>query len=132
MKKSTFQLKEQSILNIEFVKNEDFIDENFKVSLEFSNSIEIKNDENNKIAEVIFDFSIFDKNAIEKYPFFINVKIKGVFAWDADMDNQTLENLLKINAPAILFSFIRSVVSSITAFSGYPALILPLINFNNE
>ena len=91
-----------------------------------------QNDENNKIAEVIFDFSIFDKNAIEKYPFFINVKIKGVFAWDADMDNQTLENLLKINAPAILFSYIRSVVSSITAFSGYPALILPLINFNNE
>ena len=66
MKKSTFQLKEQSILNIEFVKNEDFIDENFKVSLEFSNSIEIKNDENNKIAEVIFDFSIFNKNLILK------------------------------------------------------------------
>ncbi len=62
-------------------------------------------------------------------PFFISITQLGEFEYPSDLDRTDLENLLNINAPAVLLSYIRGLISQITAFSGYPALIIPLINF---
>ena len=62
----------------------------------------------------------------EDLPANINQAISFVRLID---NNKVLENLLNINAPAVLLSYIRGLISQITAFSGYPALIIPLINF---
>lgn len=41
---------------------------------------------------------------------------------------ERIEKLLKINATAILFPYLRSIISSITANSGFQTLVLPVIN----
>ena len=45
-------------------------------------------------------------------------------------DKKMLKGLLNVSAPAVLLSYIRGMISQVTAFSGYPALIIPLINFS--
>jgi len=127
MEKSFFQLLEQNIINVEFVKNENYSNER-EISLEFNYQTEININENNT-ANVILDFSIFNKECLKEYPFYIKVVISGIFTWDKDTNNEILQELLQFNAPAVLLSYIRTMISTLTAFSGYPALIIPLMNF---
>lgn len=135
MNNSFFQLKNQSIQNIEFIKNEKCTQ--VDILLEYSSNIEVIYTASNE-ALVILDFSVFDKDNISNNPFYINVKIKGHFVWSEmedlpDTNNcDLIETLLNQNAPAILLSYVRSIISQITAFSGYPTLIIPLINFTSN
>lgn len=39
------------------------------------------------------------------------------------------EQLIKYNAPAIAYPYIRSMLSSISAVSGHPVINIPVINF---
>lgn len=128
MKESFFQLKEQSIDKIEFIKNENCSVK--KLKLKFNHNINIIKNENQ--AKVILDFFVFDKELTEEMPFYINIKISGMFTWQEIPDSKLLDSLLKENAPAILLSFIRSMISQITAYSGYPTLIIPLLNFKEQ
>lgn len=63
-------------------------------------------------------------------PFFISITQSGVFEYPKDIDKKMLKGLLNVSAPAVLLSYIRGMISQVTAFSGYPALIIPLINFS--
>ena len=127
MKESFFRLKSQSTEEIIFKKNNDFKDK--KIKLEFSHKLEVKNiSETSSNVKLIFN--IFTEKKLRESPFFISITQSGVFEYPKDINKKTLENLLNINAPAALLSYIRGIISQITAFSGYPALIIPLINFS--
>ena len=126
MKESFFRLKSQFTEEIIFKKNSDFKDR--KIKLKFSHKLEIKNiDETSSSVKLIFN--IFTEEELEVSPFFISITQLGEFQYPSDLDKTDLENLLNINAPAVLLSYIRGLISQITAFSGYPALIVPLMNF---
>ena len=129
MKESFFQLKEQNITNVEFIKNNLCNEHNFK--LEFKHNIKVTNI-NEREAVVSLEFSVFNKKLTEKIPFYINIKIEGIFIWKEINDEDLLNSLLYENAPAVLLSFIRSMISQITAYSGYPTLIIPLLNFKKD
>ena len=126
MKESFFKLRSQFTEEIIFKKNSDFKDR--KIKLKFSHRLEIKNiDEGSSNVKLIFN--IFTEEELEVSPFFISITQLGEFQYPSDLDKTDLENLLNINAPAVLLSYIRGIISQITAFSGYPALIIPLMNF---
>ena len=127
MKESFFRLKSQSTEEIIFKKNNDFKDK--KIKLEFSHKLEVKNI-SETASNVKLIFNIFTEKKLRESPFFVSITQSGVFEYPKDINKKTLENLLNINAPAALLSYIRGIISQITAFSGYPALIIPLINFN--
>lgn len=129
MKESFFQLKEQNITNVEFIKNNLCNEHNLK--LEFKHNIKVTNI-NEREAVVSLEFSVFNKKFTEKIPFYINIKIEGIFIWKEINDEDLLNSLLYENAPAVLLSFIRSMISQITAYSGYPTLIIPLLNFKKD
>ena len=123
MIESFFRLKSQFTEEIIFKKNSDFKDR--KIKLKVSHKLEIKNiDETSSNVKLIF--SIFTE---AESPFFISITQLGEFQYPSNLDKTDLENLLNINAPAVLLSYIRGLISQITAFSGYPALIVPLMNF---
>ena len=126
MKESFFRLKSQFTEEIIFKKNSDFKDR--KIKLKFSHKLEIKNIDETS-SSVKLTFNIFTEEELEVSPFFISITQLGEFQYPSDLDKTDLENLLNINAPAVLLSYIRGLVSQITAFSGYPALIIPLMNF---
>ena len=129
MKESNFQLKEQRLLSLKYDFNESF--ESDSMQLDISSNIEIAKNEEKQIAFVKLTMNVFSTKEIKDVPFKISVTNRGVFSWK-DYDEQALETLLNYNAPAILLSYQRSVISQITAFSSITPLILPLFDFTKN
>lgn len=127
MKESFFKLLNQSTEEIIFKKNSNYNNTGKSIDVEFSPEVQIKKFEDNS-AEVTLKFQIFSEEKFDKSPFFLSITEKGIFEWSEDHLDQ-IDDLLKTSAPAVLLSYIRSIISQATAFSGYPALIVPLINF---
>ena len=127
MKESFFKLKSQFTEEIIFKKNNNV--KNTKVKLEFSHRLEIKNIDETS-SNIKLTFNIFSEKKLLDSPFFISITQSGVFEYPKDIDKKMLKGLLNVSAPAVLLSYIRGMISQVTAFSGYPALIIPLINFS--
>lgn len=53
--------------------------------------------------------------------------IEGLF--EGSQEGLPLEQFAQVNAPAILFPYLRETISNLTARSGHPALLLPTVNF---
>lgn len=61
----------------------------------------------------------------------IFVSSRGIFESDTEIDLEFLNSsMVQVNAPAILFPFIRAFINTITTNAGYNPLILPAINFS--
>lgn len=121
---SPFQLKFQRIKKIDFNLNESLEADK---ALDIQANINIKKNEEKLIAVVELIFFINKDNNSAK----INATIinEGIFEWDKNLDN--LETYLKVNAPAVLFSQIRTLFSTLTLAAGIPNMNIPLINFDN-
>lgn len=59
--------------------------------------------------------------------FTLTVSIEGLF--EGSQEGLPLDQFAQVNAPAILFPYLRETVSNLTARSGHPALLLPTVNF---
>ncbi len=57
-------------------------------------------------------------------------KITGLFKGVGDLDKKIEEKLIKFQAPAILFPFLRANISSILLNAGFSQIQMPLINVN--
>ena len=78
----------------------------------------------NKNMIVDLDVRIFEDN--EKYPFYMKVVLRGFFTIENNEDDINFEP----NAIAILYPYIRSIVSTYTANANIMPLTLPVINVN--
>lgn len=103
-------------------KNEYSNDENFQLDFDIDSNIEFK-DNNNFILKL--NLYLFKKE--ENVPFRMNVKVIGIFEVD-DVDEKLRMELAEKNAVAILFPYIRALVSNYTSVANVPPLILPPIN----
>jgi len=131
MKNSDFQIEGQRLVASEFLLNKDFKFEEVKtIEIVYKPNVRYKLDSVNKRGLVNLELKIFDREEILKYPFFIRLEIEGSFRWNENINNP--ENYLKINAPAILLSYLRSIIIQLTVMAGHPPLNLPLINFTTE
>ena len=73
---------------------------------------------------VSLQVNIFEKANEKNYPFEMMVQLRGFFT----MSDPTIN--LDSNAIAILYPYIRSIVSVYTSSINVPPLILPVINVN--
>lgn len=67
----------------------------------------------------------------KSFPFELDVAITGEFTYKPDEDetDRGFEQLLKVNGSAILFPYLRALISQLTNMSNeFPALTLPTIN----
>lgn len=62
-------------------------------------------------------------------PFLIDLSIGAKFKLDAAVEETDFDKLLEVNAPALLFSYARPIISSITSQAGMKPLNLPFVNF---
>lgn len=129
MKTSDFQIENQRLLFSEFITNKEFKMKD-KITILYKPSVKYNMDSEKKKGVVNLTLDIFDKENIKNYPFYINMVIEGSFKWNDKVSNP--EEYLKMNAPAILLSYLRSMVITMTAMAGLPPLNLPLINFVGE
>jgi len=115
------------VKKVTFDLNPEYNQEEVKIDFDILANIEISEDKDSMVVEVILN--IF-KNAIENhYPFSMELIIEGIFTINPDEKDEAVDKY-QANAMAILFPYIRSLVSTYTANSNVTPLILPTININ--
>jgi len=127
MHRSDFQLERQRLVKTDFQLNQNFeIPKNFSIELSGNTAIKHLSETS---AEVLFAFSIYKDKPLDVVPFKCDVLSEGIFSWNQSVSKEQLDNYLNINAPSILLSYIRSIISMITSYAGLPNVMIPLINF---
>ena len=64
----------------------------------------------------------------DKQKFHVNVVVDGYFTFREDINLEEHGHYFVINAPAILFPYIRGYISMITSLSGIGNILLPTLN----
>lgn len=135
MEEKKYELKLNGLVidNIVFKINSSFVwpKEPINVNPSFERMITKLNEDSAMVSLIV------DVDQSEKLPFSLHVQINGSFElekWEEDDISQTL---IKDNAAAILFPYLRHAVSEITTISGLPPYIMPVQNVsalfaNNE
>lgn len=113
---------------INYKINEDYRGENdsLDIKISFDHSIEI--DEILNKARIKIGCYIFKD--FKQAPFNLDLSITGYFKYDSECSIEEVEKLILINGIAILFPYLRAMITTITSNSGYLPIIIPTININ--
>lgn len=133
MKESKFQLiGKPRVTKCLFEISKKF-DSDGELTLEIENSVKIIQSEKDTEAMVILSLEIFKDKDFEKVPFYIEMAIEGYFAWSEELkvNQKQLDIMLKENAPAILYSYLRPLITMMTVEANLPPLVIPLMNFRD-
>ncbi|GEN82999.1 hypothetical protein SLU01_13110 [Sporosarcina luteola] len=120
--------EDYTIESLSYMKNKQFdMDSKPHLNTDFDAEIIIMDEGN---ASVYLKTKIGDNKL--NAPFIVQAEICGQFTYkkssDEDID-MTFEDYLSTNAIAILFPYLRSIISDITAKSNeFPTLLLPVLN----
>ncbi len=130
MKESNFQFTEPSLKTIEFEENEEFnSDEGKRIAiqsnLKVNNSMITDN-------EAMVELQLILGERSSKVPFYMKTIFVAKFKWDSNLQEKNVEIFLNQNAPALLLSYARPIVSMVTNASHYPAYNIPFINFADK
>ena len=126
MATSNLQLLKYSVNEISFALNENYDfskKQSVKLNQNFTRSIK-------KIDEDICDVSlifVISESAGTPTPFTMKVTVTGTFKLEK-WENAENVDFIKTNAVAIVYPFLRSLVSTITANANLPSYILPVFN----
>lgn len=80
----------------------------------------------NRFVQVILKIILETKNK----SFLFRLVIKGSFQANENMSDSLFERMSLQNAPAILYPFARSIITSYTAQANIKPIILPSVNFS--
>lgn len=109
---------------IDFEYNYDFQER--KVPIDFDIDYNIEKNQND--FKVSLDVSIFKNPKQNNYPFSLYTRVSGFFQLQNTEENNKQAPTLEKNAIAILFPYVRALISSFTANANVNPLILPPIN----
>ena len=120
---SVLKFKKYEVIEIYFKKNEEYkMEENeMETDLKIRPFVNIIDNDMN----ILLDVNIFENAQENNKPFEIHIKLKGYFRTEGCNPNE-----LKANAIAILYPYIRAIISTYTANANITPLILPAINVN--
>ena len=117
------------IEKINFKSNNEYLDSDQPLGLEvdFDADISVISEEN--AAGVSLECIVNKEYLTSNKPFYLRIVILGSFTYETNMDGKELENLLTINALAIIFPYLRAAISTITVnCGGIPPIVLPTFN----
>lgn len=122
--KSKLRFKDYIVNNIEFNNNFNFSDNPVTIDFEIDSDVNFTNENEFLLGLEIEIFREAEKN---NYPFNFKAEIIGFF--EIDTDNQKEKEILsEQNAVAILFPYVRALISTYTSVSNVQPIILPPIN----
>lgn len=130
MQTSEFKFSNPKLITLNFQLNNytqatDEPDINMNISIQ--TNIDKKNETE---ADVELNIEIGDLSVSS--PFFINLVIGAKFKLDSVIEGTDFNKLLDVNAPALLLSYARPIISSVTNHAGMRPLNLPYINFTGQ
>ena len=115
--------KKYTVDEVLFKRNENY-DSAQKTRIEFSIDKEVRRKDNQMIVNLIT--RVFENCEEKNYPFEMTIEITGYF----EIENEGKDINFEPNAIAILYPYIRAIVSTYTASANINPLILPAINVN--
>lgn len=128
-KMSEFQVRNIRLIEIAFKRNDKTVEaKEFQLKPKIVATVKRFNEK--RIAIVVLNVSLFED--IEDAPFAANVSYEGEFIWDETVSEERLQTLLDVNAPAVLYSYMRPVFTDFTTKACFPPLILPMANFTKQ
>ena len=102
-------------------------DEEEEVDIDIKMEVEVTSDDNEHM-RIRLIIHIFDEAIKNRYPFEMKVVVVGYFSIGVEKDNDIAH--YQANAIAILYPYIRAIVSTYTASANVTPLILPTVNVN--
>lgn len=108
----------ESVLSLkDFVRADEI-----SLNVELNATVNKKDEAGNSQLEIVVDM----KDKDEKFS--LRLKIVGFFEADENVEQIQLNKFIALNAPAILFPYVRAFISSLTAQAGIQPIIIPTIN----
>lgn len=125
---SKFQFIKPVLTSAEYVVNNNFEkDINKSIDMNMDMKVSVKRLSDNE-ADVSLTVCLGEKS--DKFPFFLNVTESAKFRWNSEIDEKMSKQLLKQNAPSLLLSYLRPIVSQITSATEFETFDIPFINFS--
>lgn len=124
---SAFQFKNPILTKLSLVVNDGFEKNSDKISINLGISTKAKRKTTSNEALVELTLNIGDANS--NSPFVIRATESAEFRWDNSLEPNVVEDLLKLNAPALLLSYLRPIIAQITSSTKYGTYNIPYINF---
>ena len=122
--KANLKFKDYVVNNIEFKNNLSFDNSPIEIDFDINSEVNFINDKEFFLGLEIEIFRDPEKN---NYPFSFKAEIIGTF--EIDTDNEVEKNkLAEQNSVAILFPYVRALISTYTSASNVSPIILPPIN----
>ncbi|NFT07928.1 hypothetical protein FDF26_12810 [Clostridium botulinum] len=122
--KSSLKFSNYVVDSIEFKTNFDFSGKDKDIDFDIDSDCTFEG--NNFI--ISLGLTVFPDAEEKDYPFTMKVKIIGLFEIDQEIDEDTKMDFAERNSIAILFPYLRALVSVYSSNSNIGNLILPPIN----
>lgn len=122
--KSKLRFKNYIVESIDFKSNFKFSGEEKSIEFNLDNDYEF--DDNNFI--LTLDMEVFPDAEKNDYPFSMRVRIIGLFEVESESTEKEKIDFAEKNSIAILFPYIRSLISVYTSNANIGTTILPPIN----
>lgn len=126
-KRGVITFLDYKVNRIEFVNNNEYNGEEVDVDFDVSAQFQVSEDGQEMI--VLLKTDIFPPKEGKIYPFRMSVEVEGYFGSNFDRQEEEIRQYGK-NAVAILFPYVRALVSTFTANANVTPLILPTVNVN--
>lgn len=130
MQKSEFRFSNPRLVHLNFQLNDSYQkpDGSDKQSALYIDTSINKIQENEAVVELTVKLG----EPVDSYPFFIELTMRAKFRLEHEIEETNFENFLEVNAPALLLSYARPIISSITSNAGMKPVNLPFLNFSTS
>lgn len=115
--------------SIAFSHNEFYKGDTVEIDFRIGHNTALDSEKNNAV--VSLTCTVFPDPKINGFPFTITLEMVGMFSYVPHISEDLRDSLLSENALAMMFPYVRSAISTITASAGIPPLLLPPINIHD-
>lgn len=100
-------------------------EQSINLGLEFDIDFEL--DDTSNLAKVVLSCNV-NRDDFSQKPFMMEVSMEGLFNYEVSEDKEQVKRMLKTNSIAILFPYLRALISTMSVNFGIPTIVIPTIN----
>ena len=128
MSKSSFQFSQPLLTYSKFEMASPDTEYNDNISINIGRNIIKAQEKKEALVELTVELNKKGDIIDEKSIFNAEFRMQALFTWDDSLQQEQADKMLELNAPALLLSYIRPLIATITAASPLPEYNIPFIN----
>lgn len=129
---SVFQFTNPALLELDFKVNDEF-DNGKKKQIKINLKVETKVSREDDAQDAFVALCVTIGEETKKFPFYVYAVEGAKFKWEKEKySEEEVDRLLNQNAPALLLSYLRPTIATITGASLYGAYNIPFMNFRES